>query len=254
MNERIQVMNATYTNMSCQELLDAAASRVKARDPATIIFLNVDVVMKLEKDAYLARIVEEAEYVLADGMPLIWISKLLRRRLKERVSGSDFVPLLCERAAKENISLFLVGGAEGVAAAAVKQLEQRYPGIRVVGTDSPPMGFEKDPEEIERLNGHIREAAPDIVIVCLGCPKQEKYLYENRDKLGAALYVCAGATIDFLAGNVKRAPLWMRKYGLEWFYRFLQEPKRLFKRYFVDDVQAIGLVIRYWHQRHEEKK
>ena len=98
MNERIQVMNATYTNMSCQELLDAAVSRVKTRDTATIIFLNVDVVMKLEKDAYLARIVEEAEYVLADGMPLIWISKLLHRGLKEKVSGSDFVPLLCERA------------------------------------------------------------------------------------------------------------------------------------------------------------
>lgn len=251
LNERVQVMNAAYSNMNVQELLEAAASHVKERSPATIIFLNTDVVMKMEKDAYLAKIVSEAEYVLADGMPLVWISDLLHRKLKEKVSGSDFVPLLCKRAAEENFSLFFVGGTQNVAAEAVKQLQKKIPGINIVGFDCPPIGFEKDSEALASLNEHISHANPDILVACLGCPKQEKYLYENQGKLNAAIYVCAGASIDFISGKMKRAPAWMRQCGLEWFYRFLQEPKRLFRRYFIDDVQIIRLLFRYWHQRRE---
>ncbi len=253
-DERVLVMNAVYTNMNCRELLDATVSHVKTRHQATVIFLNTDVVVKMEKDPYLAKIVEEAEYVIADGMPLIWISKLFHRGLKERVCGSDFVPLLCERAAGEGLSLFFVGGAPDVAAAAVRRLQRQYPKIRIAGFDSPPVGFEKDPKELERLNEHVRQAAPDILIACLGCPKQEKYLYENREKLNSVLYVCAGATIDFMAGKVKRAPAWMRRCGLEWFYRFLREPKRLFRRYFVDDMQVLRLMLRYWGQRRETQQ
>lgn len=252
-DERVLVMNAAYTNLNCRELLDAAVSHVKSRRQATVIFLNTDVVMKMEKDPYLARIVEETEYVMADGMPLFWISRLLHRRLKEKVSGSDFVPFLCERAAREGFSLFFVGGAQGVAAAAAGRLQKQYPEIRIAGVDSPPMGFEKDPKELARLNEHIRQAAPDILITCLGCPKQEKYLYENREKLNTVLCVCAGASIDFMAGKVKRAPAWMRQWGLEWFYRFLQEPKRLFRRYFIDDIQVLRLVLRYWDQRQKAR-
>ena len=112
--------------------------------------------------------------------------------------------------------------------------------------------YASDPTEIEKMNQIIRAAGPDILIMCLGCPKQEKYIAANREKYGAGLSVCAGATIDFLSGNVRRCPPWMSRHGLEWFYRFLQEPKRLFKRYFIDDMQIARLIWKYRGQRRPE--
>lgn len=243
--EKTMLMNAGYTNVDAAELLDLVMEDLAEKRRASIVFLNVDVVMKIEKDPELAEIVRKAEYVLADGMPLIWISKLFGKPLKEKISGSDFIPALCERAAMEGRSIFLAGGAENVAARAAEKLQERYCDIRIAGTYSPPFGFENDADEIEKMNRTIRNAAPDILIVCLGCPKQEKYIYGNRDIYQVPVSVCAGATIDFIAGTVKRCPAWMSRSGLEWFYRFLQEPKRLFKRYFVDDMKILGLLWKY---------
>ena len=140
---------------------------------------------------------------------------------------------------------FILGGKDGVAEQAKQKLEEKHPGIKVVGTYAPPVGFEKDEAELEKTNAVISQASPDLLIACLGCPKQEKFIYENIEKYDARVSVCAGATVDFLAGNVKRAPKWMSDHGLEWFYRFTQEPKRLFKRYFVDDVKILGLAFKY---------
>ena len=109
-------------------------------------------------------------------------------------------------------------------------------------------GFEKDNSEIEKMNFIITKANPDILIVCFGCPKQERFIYENYKKYNAKVSVCAGATIDFLSGNIRRAPRWMSSHGLEWFYRFCQEPKRLFKRYFVDDMAIIKIIWNYRNQ------
>ena len=114
-----------------------------------------------------------------------------------------------------------------------------------ITTDAPPLGFENDESELYKINQMITDAHPDLLIGCLGCPKQEKWIYENYMKYDATVSVCAGATVDFLAGNIKRAPRWMSDHGLEWFYRFLQEPKRMFKRYFVDDVKILGLIRKY---------
>ncbi len=139
-------------------------------------FLNVDVVMKLEKDKELADITERAEYVLADGMPLVWVSRLFHRPLKEKVSGSDFVPKLCSRAAKEGYSIFLAGGKEGVARQAAQRLRKAEPELKIAGVYCPPFGFEKDPTELEKFNRAVEKSGADIVIVCLGCPKQEKYI------------------------------------------------------------------------------
>ena len=124
-------------------------------------------------------------------------------------------------------------------------LESQYYGINIVGTYAPPLGFENDDEEIKRINQMITEVHPDLLIVCFGCPKQEKWIYENYEKYDAKVSICAGATVDFLAGNVKRAPGWMSDHGLEWFYRFMQEPKRMFKRYFLDDTVIFKLIWKY---------
>lgn len=210
-----------------------------------IVAINVDVVVKMEKDHYLKKIVDMADMVLVDGKPLVWISQLYRRPVKEKISGSDLVPQLCEMAAVNGYSIFILGGKEGVADQAKTELKKKYCSLRIVGTYSPPIGFEKDPDELEKMNQMISDAKPDLLITCFGCPKQEKWIFENYNKYDAKVSVCAGATVDFLSGNVKRAPRWMSEHGMEWFYRFLQEPRRMFKRYFIDDLKIIHLIWKY---------
>lgn len=242
---KTKILNVNFTNIDQKQLLETVFLNIEKREKTSIVFVNVDVVMNAEKDINLQKILDESELVLADGMPLIWISKLFHTPLAEKISGSDFVPCLCREAARKGKKIFLVGGGPGVADRAADNLKMRYPQIKIVGWYAPPYGFEKEQTEIDRINRKINNAGPDIVIVCLGCPKQEKYVYENRDKFDAPVIVCAGATIDFLAGNIKRCPAWMSSHGLEWFYRFLQEPRRLFKRYFIDDIKILRLIIKY---------
>ena len=223
---KIKMLDIRFNAVKQEQLLEEVFRNIEEKKRTSIMFVNVDVAIKAEKDELLKQALNESEMVLADGMPIIWISKLFKTPLPEKISGSDFVPELCRMAAQKGKKLFLAGGGE-------------------VGCYSPPYGFENQPEEIEKMNAAIHSAGPDIVIVCLGCPKQERYVYENRDKYKAGISICAGATIDFLAGNVKRCPAWMSRYGLEWFFRFLQEPKRLFKRYFIDDIQILRMVLKY---------
>lgn len=246
--EKQRVLNADYTNVNHRQLLHLAASDVENHRGSFLIFLNVDVVMKIERDTYLQKIVEEADYVVADGMPLIWISKWFGRPLLEKISGSDFVPALCRYAAQNSKTLFFAGGAPETQEGARRKLTQEYPGIQIAGMYSPPLGFENSREEVQRMNEAIKKAHPDILIVCLGCPKQEKYIYENRETYDAGISVCAGATIDFLSGRIPRCPAWMSRCGLEWLYRFSREPKRLFKRYFIDDTQILRLIWKYRNQ------
>lgn len=228
-----------------QEAVHEIEKYATLEEQSYVVTVNSDIVMKIENDFYLQNITNEAALVLTDGKPLIWISKLLGKQIKEKVSGSDLVPEVCKMAAEKGYTVFLLGGIEGIAEKARINLENTFPGIRIVGTYSPKFEFEEDEEELNKINNLISAVQPNILLACLGCPKQEKFIYENREKYRANVSICAGATIDFLAGNIKRAPKWMSDAGLEWFYRFLQEPKRLFKRYFVDDIKIVGLVLKY---------
>ena len=239
------LLNTYVNNVTMGEAVENIVSMISAEKKAYVVAINVDVVMKIEEDPYLKEITDNAHMVLVDGTPLVWISKAHGSPVKEKVSGSDLVPQLCKVAAEKNYTIFILGGKDGVAAQAKKNLEKIYPGIQIVGCYAPPLGFEKDPEELEKTNALISEAKPDLLFACLGCPKQEKFIYENIQNYDAKVSVCAGATVDFLAGNVKRAPKWMSDHGLEWFYRFTQEPKRLFKRYFIDDIKILGLACKY---------
>lgn len=243
--EKQALLNTFINNVTMSETVEAIEQMIAADKKFYIVAINVDVVMKIEADPYLKKIVDDADMVLVDGKPLVWISKLHGRPLKEKVSGSDLVPLLCEVAAKNGYKVFIIGGKEGSAERAKQRLEEKLPDIKIVGTYAPPFGFEKDDAELERINRMISQAHPDLLITCFGCPKQEKWIYENIEKYDAKVSICAGATVDFLAGNVTRAPRWMSEHGLEWFYRFLQEPRRMFRRYFVDDMKIIGLIKKY---------
>lgn len=243
--EKQALLNTYISNMDVDETLSAIENMISTGEKNYVVAINVDVVIKIEEDSYLKEITDSADMVLVDGKPLVWISKLYKRPVKAKISGSDLVPLLCEKAAQKGYSIFIIGGKEGVAKQAKYNLEKNLPGIKIVGTYAPPLGFEKNMSELNHINNIISEVHPDLLIACFGCPKQEKWIYENYQKYDAKVSICAGATVDFLAGNVKRAPKWMSNHGLEWFYRFTKEPKRMFKRYFVDDMKIAKLVWKY---------
>lgn len=239
------LLNTYVSNVTMAEAVAGIEEMLAAGKKSYVVAINVDVVMKIEEDPYLKKITDTADMVLVDGTPLVWIAKHHKTPVKEKVSGSDLVPQLCKTAAEKGYTLFILGGKDGVADQAKQKLEETYPEIRIVGTYAPPLGFEKDEAQLVRTNAIISQASPDLLIACLGCPKQEKFIYENIGKYNAKVSVCAGATVDFLAGNVKRAPKWMSNHGLEWLYRFFQEPRRLFKRYFIDDMKILRLVRKY---------
>ena len=243
--EKQPFLNTYVNNIGMNEAIQSIETMIEDKNKFYIVAVNVDVVVKIENDEYLKEIVDNADMVLVDGKPLVWISKWYRHPVKEKVSGSDLIPCLCKKAVQKGYSIFIIGGKNGVAEKAKQNLEKTYPGIEIVGTYAPPFGFEKDASELERINKQISEVHPDLLIACFGCPKQEKWIYENYKNYDAKVSICAGATVDFLAGNVKRAPKWMSEHGLEWIYRFLKEPKRLFKRYFIDDIKILSLVWRY---------
>lgn len=243
--EKQPLLNTYVNNVNMNEAIQAIEDMIASEKKSYIVAINVDVVMKIENDSYLKKITDGADMVLVDGKPLEWIAKWHKRPIKAKISGSDLVPFLCKRAAEKGYSIFIIGGKEGIAKKAQVNLERDLPGIKIVGTYAPPFGFEKDDKELNRINEMISSAHPDLLIACFGCPKQEKWIYENYQKYGAKVSVCAGATVDFLAGNVNRAPKWMSDHGFEWFYRFLQEPKRMFKRYFIDDMKILKLIRKY---------
>ena len=240
-----QLLNILIDNITMDETVSAVDNFIKCDKKAYIVPTNVDMMVKAEKDDYLREIINNADLTVADGKPLIWISKLQKNELLEKVSGSDLSIELLKLANDKKYSIFIIGGKKGVAEKAKTNIYTKYPDIRDIYTYSPDIGFEKNANELIHINDLISEANPDILFACFGCPKQEEWVYENYKKYNAKVTLCAGATVDFLAGTVKRAPKWMSDVGLEWFYRFLQEPRRLFKRYFIDDLKIVKLIFKY---------
>lgn len=242
---RMRLMNTEIDNLTMDETLDAIDSLIKEDNCSYVVTPNVDHIVQLEKDEELKRVYENASLILTDGKPLIWISNWYKTPIKEKISGSDLFPRVCELAAKKGYTMYLLGAAEGVADKAAKNLMDKYKGMNIVGTYSPPFGFEKDKVELKKIERQIQEVHPDILIVGLGCPKQEKYMYHHCKELDVPISFGLGASIDFEAGNIKRAPRWMSEHGLEWLYRITQDPKRLAKRYLVDDMKIISIARKY---------
>ena len=242
---RVKFMNTEIDNLTMKEALKEIDELIKQDKNAYVVTPNVDHIIQLERGGELVEVYKNADLILCDGKPLIWISKWYGTPIKEKISGSDLFPRLCAMAAKKGYKMFFLGAAEGVAAKAAENLEKRFPGLQVIGTYSPPYGFEKDEVEMEKIKKMIKDAKPHILIVGLGCPKQELFILHHKDELGVPISLGLGASLDFEAGEVKRAPKWMADHGLEWVYRIFQDPKRLAKRYLVDDRKIFGLAIKY---------
>mgnify|MGYP001010994045 CR=1 FL=1 len=242
---RIKFMNTDIDNLTMAETLNEIEKLVQKKNCSYVVTPNVDHIVRLEKDEELQKVYKNASLILTDGKPLIWISKWYKTPIKEKISGSDLFPRVCQLAANKNYTMYLLGAAEGVADTAARNLMKKYPGLNIVGTYSPLFGFEKNEQEMNKIKTQIQDVHPDILIVGLGCPKQEKFMYYHCKELGVPISFGLGASIDFEAGNIKRAPKWMSNHGLEWLYRFSKEPKRLFKRYFVDDLKIIQVARKY---------
>jgi N-acetylglucosaminyldiphosphoundecaprenol N-acetyl-beta-D-mannosaminyltransferase len=190
-----------------------------------------------QKHEGLQRAYADAALVLTDGFPVFVAARMLRRQIPERVPGSDLVPTLFATANSQPSSplkVFLLGAAPGVAEQAARNITSRWPTVKIVGTYSPPLGFEKDPAENAAIIQRVNAARPDVLVLGLGAPKQELWIQSHRREITAPVALCVGATIDFLAGQKARAPVWMRRVGLEWLHRLASEPKRLAKRYLRD--------------------
>lgn len=242
---RMKFMNTEIDNLTMQEALQAIDELIKKNDSAYVVTPNVDHIVQLETNKELQKVYSNASLILTDGKPLLWIAKWYGTPIKEKISGSDLFPLLCKMAAEKGYTMFFLGAAEGVAAKAAENLMKRYKGLQVVGTYSPPFGFEKNSEEMNKIKEMIKRVHPHILIVGLGCPKQEKFMYYHCKELGVPISFGLGASLDFEAGNIKRAPKWMADHGLEWLFRITQDPKRMAKRYLIDDRKILALAIKY---------
>ena len=196
--------------------------------------INVDFVVNACADPELAAVLQGADLAIPDGMPVVWASKLFGRPLRERVAGADLVPELAAMAASRDYSMMLFGSGPGVAESVAAILGARHPGLRIIGYGGPI--FDRVTEMDDEVLDVIRTAAPDILCVALGHPKQEHWIKAYRDKLDVPVLIGVGGSLDFIAGTKSRAPVWIREIGLEWLHRLVTEPRRLAKRYARDFV------------------
>jgi N-acetylglucosaminyldiphosphoundecaprenol N-acetyl-beta-D-mannosaminyltransferase len=231
-------------NLSLQEVKHKIIEMINTGEKGYIVTPNASHVVLLQKDKEFKKAYENASLVLADGMPIIWVSRILGQPLKEKISGSDIFPLLCRVASQKDYKVFLLGAGPGIAKKASEALIKEFPNLKIVGTYSPLYNFQTNIEENKKINKIVNVAAPDILFVGLGAPKQEKWIYYNLNMLNIKIAIGVGAAFDFIAGAVKRAPKWMQKIGLEWFFRLIQEPKRMWRRYLIGNSIFIWLAIK----------
>jgi exopolysaccharide biosynthesis WecB/TagA/CpsF family protein/anti-anti-sigma factor len=245
----LAILGVPFDNVTTAETIEAIDGMVASRQPHYLVTANVDFLVQAQEDVELRRILFDAHLVLCDGTPLVWASRLLGNPLLERVAGADLVPLLLRVAAEKGYRVFFLGATPESVRQAVENLKKLHPTLIIADYYSPPFNklLEMDHDEIKR---RILEAKPDLLFVSFGCPKQEKWIAMHYRSLGVPVSAGVGATIDFLAGMVKRAPLWMQRCGVEWIYRLAQEPRRLFKRYF-KDLWVFGwkILVQLWEMQ-----
>jgi N-acetylglucosaminyldiphosphoundecaprenol N-acetyl-beta-D-mannosaminyltransferase len=242
--ERVRVGGVPIDRVTMNEALYAIGRLVEARKGGAVFTPNVDHVVEYEENPRLREAYEAASLSLADGMPVVWASRVMGAPLPERVAGSDLLMPLARRAADRGWRVFLLGGAEGVAERAKAELERLVPGIQITGTLAPRVDMREPFEARAAIRDVLTKAAPDLVVVAFGAPKQELFIHESRAALAPAVLLGLGASLDFVAGAVPRAPRWMAQNGLEWAYRLAREPTRLWRRYLVRDPKFLMILLR----------
>ncbi len=240
---RVRIGNASIDNRTLVEALADIAALVERRQGGAVFTPNVDHLVQLENDLRLRDAYASASLVLPDGQPIVWASRLLGKPLRAKVSGSDLIGPLMKLGGSRSWRVYLLGGAKGVAARAAERLRREAPGVVVVGID--PRRLDVDPaERHDDLVRRLRRARPDLVLVALGCPKQEILIHRIAGAVRPAVCVGVGASLDFVAGAVRRAPRWVSSAGMEWLFRLVHEPRRLWRRYLLRDPKFFLILLR----------
>jgi N-acetylglucosaminyldiphosphoundecaprenol N-acetyl-beta-D-mannosaminyltransferase len=239
----VWVWGVPFTPLTLAETVAAVSSLVESGQPTYFVTANTHYVMLTDQNPDLRAFNACAAFILADGAPLVWASRRQRSQLPERVAGADLIFELSAEAARKGYRLFLLGGAAGVAEESARRLQARYPGLQIAGTEAPPFR-ELTPEEQTALVDRIRAARPDILLVAFGQPKGERWIGRHLERLGVPVTVQVGASLDFAAGRIRRAPSWMQRVGLEWVFRLALEPRRLFARYARNAVFVLRMGFR----------
>lgn len=248
--EHVIILGVPFDNLDINQAVDRVFELIDDYSldnrPRLVATVNVDFLVnthswRLNRTRHpeLLEILRNADLVTADGMPIVWASKLMGKRLKQRVPGSDLVPKIAEEAARRKKSIYFLGGSEGIAEKAAKILKSKFPDLIISGVFSPVVRVEgrelvwaerDDLPIVETINN----SGPDILLIGFGNPKQELWFHRNQSRLNVPVSIGIGGTYEFIVGTVSRAPDWMQNSGLEWIYRLSQDPKRLFRRYFID--------------------
>ena len=239
-SKSVQILGTRVDKITHDELLNRMDNVINNRKRCTVCFSNPYIIIESIKNNELRQYINESDFVVADGVGIILASKLLGELIPERVTGTDFMYYLSELSSRKSYKLYFLGAHPGVADITARNLTKMYSGLKIEGTQH---GYFNEEDE-KRIIEDIKEKKPDILIVCLGVPKQELWIKKHKDELGVPVIFGNGAAFDFVAGCFKRAPIWMQKCGLEWFFRLIQEPKRLWKRYLIGNIYFLFLVVK----------
>jgi len=236
---RVEVGGVALDQVDLAGALDRIEEFVRSGRLHQIVTVNLDFITNAGRDEVFRSVLNSADLAVADGMPLVWLSRLKGQPLRERVAGVDLLTESCRVAAELGSGVFLLGAGSGIAEAAARRLQTLNPGLRIVGTYSPPVGTLSRAEN-QHILDLIREAAPVFLFVALGAPRQDLWIHEFQSQLQVPVAMGVGCVLDLLAGTVRRAPLWMQRSGLEWAFRLGQEPQRLWRRYLLNDLPTLA--------------
>lgn len=237
---RIEMMGCQIDNLTMEETLQTIEGFIHSGQPHQHVVVNVDKLVKASRDPELRRIINECALINVDGMPVVWASRFLGKGLKERVAGVDLFEALMKRSAEKGWRVFLLGAREVVVSGVRTLYAQKYPRLVFAGYRNGYWQLEEEAGVVAQ----IKEARADLLFVAISSPKKEHFLGRYQAEMKIPFAMGVGGTFDVAVGKVKRAPVWMQNTGLEWFYRFLQEPRRMFKRYFVDDMAFFWLLLK----------
>lgn len=235
---RVAIMGCEIDNLTMEETLVAIERLIADGRPTQHVVVNVDKLVKASADPGLCQIINNCAIVNVDGMPVVWASHLLGQPLKERVAGIDLFEQLMCRAAAKRWRVFLLGAREEVVARVKELYLKRFPSLSVVGYRNGYWSTAEEPLVVQQISA----AKPDILFVAISSPMKEEFLSRYQSEMGVPFAMGVGGTFDVVSGRVRRAPRWMQQFGLEWFFRFLQEPRRMFKRYFIHDLRFVWLL------------
>lgn len=243
--KEVNICGVRIDNYSLNESIEEIINHILFNQkPKYVVTPNAQHIILLQNDRDFQEVYQNAFLSVPDGVPLLWAARLLKTPLSGRVNGTDLFEKLCKVAAEQDLKVFLLGGSPGVAEKTKITLQKHNPQLKVVGTYCPFYGFESDPIELARINHTIQTANPDILFVALGSPKQELWIYNNYKSLGVPISLGIGASFELVSGVVPRAPKLMQRIGMEWLFRLVMEPRRLWKRYVICNTLFVWLILK----------